>query len=120
MNDKGQIPFDTVEQSVIDRFKYIAAQFPDKEAITDGDQHITYKQLDHQADLIANRILKSETTAGQHALFLETGISQFAAILGILKSGGAYIPIDTSWPAHRIELALSNAEPGVIITKPDM
>ncbi len=116
MNKEGQIPFDTVEQSVVDRFKMIADQFPDKEAITDGDQRITYRELDQKANLLAGEILKSGTSAKQHALFLDTGIDQFVTILGILKSGAAYIPIDTSWPAHRIDLVIKNAQPGVVIT----
>jgi amino acid adenylation domain-containing protein len=111
-----QIPFETLEQSVAGRFERMAGLFPDKEAITCQEQRITYKDLDRQASSLAERIKQSGTPAGQHALFLETGISQFAAILGILKSGAAYVPIDTSWPAHRIELAIKNSQPGVIIT----
>ena len=111
-----QIPLETLEQSVAGRFEKIAGLFPDKEAITYEEQRITYKELDQQASSLAERIKQSGATAGQHALFLETGISQFVAILGILKSGAAYVPIDTSWPAHRIELAIRNSQPGVIIT----
>jgi len=116
MKTTKHIPFETLETSLIERFESIVGMYADKDAIVDGKQKITYKDLDEKASKLALIILEEGSDKRQQALFLENGISQFVAILAILKSGCAYIPVDTSWPAHRIEKVLADSNPGLIIT----
>lgn len=116
MKKEKQIPFRTVNQSIIDRFEYMVSLFPNKVAIKDEDGEITYQDLNNKANVIANNILELKSIQKQAAFFLPDGISQYISLLGILKSGCAYVPLDTSWPAYRVEYAITDSSVVAIIT----
>src|SRR5210317_935817 len=102
MKKNRQIPINTVEIGEVERFDNIAAIFPDKIAIKYKNDSLNYKELMHSMHIIASSIYALGSDQKQVAFFLKFGIQQFASILGILRAGCAYVPIDTSWPAHRI------------------
>ena len=80
-------------------FEEQAARTPDAIALVHGNSSITYAELDTRANAIASGI---EQRGALVPLQLERGIDMMATLLGILKSGNAYVPIDPSFPAERI------------------
>lgn len=116
MKKETHIPIDTVEQSIADRFEFIAERFNNKEAIRDENGIITYGELSKNSNVLANEIIRLNAEQKQIAFFLPNGINQFISIFGILKSGSAYVPLDTAWPSHRVELAIKDSLAAAVIT----
>ncbi|MCP5046244.1 MAG: AMP-binding protein, partial [bacterium] len=79
-----------------------------------GFQHITYKQLDKMSDQIAHYLHDKKNTRPDDrvAILMDRSINLIVAILGILKSGGAYVSIDPSLPAHRTKYIITDAAAG--------
>ncbi|MCK5339238.1 MAG: AMP-binding protein, partial [Bacteroidales bacterium] len=116
MKQEKPIPILNVEQSIAERFDLIAGTFADKLAIRDGNVDLTYRSLQEKANVIANHILALGSGEKQIAFFLSFGSGQMVAILGIIKTGCAYVPLDTSWPAHRVEFSIKDSSAAAIIT----
>ena len=78
---------------------------------------LTYADLNARANILAHRLIRMgvgpETLV---AFYLERSLELVVAILGILKSGGAYLPLDAGSPQHRIQFILDDAQPRVILT----
>jgi amino acid adenylation domain-containing protein len=113
---------DTVAQIPADlcfhhRFEEIARMDPDRVALMVESEGITYAQLDERANRIAKTL--HARGAGPNrlvAVFLPRGADLVAALLGVVKSGAAYIPLDPVYPKGRIESILEDARPVAVIT----
>jgi amino acid adenylation domain-containing protein len=99
-------------------FEAQAARTPDAVAVVFEAERVTYAELDRRAERIAaelaGRGVGPETRV---ALWMERSSALVAAILGILKSGGAYIPLDPSYPAERLELMLGDSGAVLLLTQ---
>jgi len=90
---------------------------PNAVALIQGNQKLTYSQLNQQANQIANYLRKRGV--GPEALVgfcMEQSLGAVVAVLGILKAGGAYVPLDPSYPEHRLEEIASDARPAIAVT----
>ncbi len=93
-----------------------AARRPQAPALTDGGRTLTYRELDRRANGLAWRL--RELGVGPEvpvALHLERGARQVVAILGVLKAGGLYVPLETSLPADRLAYALADSGARVLV-----
>lgn len=89
--------------SLIGGFLSQAARVPDRTAVVSGDSQITFKQLDHLSDRIASALRSEGIGKGDFVgIGLPRSIELIASLLGALKCGAAYIPIDPGYPAARI------------------
>ncbi|MEO0946928.1 MAG: amino acid adenylation domain-containing protein, partial [Cyanobacteria bacterium J06641_5] len=99
-------------------FEQQAAQTPEAIAIDDLNRHLTYTDLDVQANRLSHylqaRGLGPEVTIG---LALERSVDLVVAMLAILKAGGAYIPLDPSYPQARLEFMLQDAKAAMLLTE---
>nr|UDM84244.1 amino acid adenylation domain-containing protein [Streptomyces sp.] len=90
---------------------------PDAVAVVCADQYLTYRQLYDRADRLAADLTRSglgpESLVG---LALPRSADLVVALLGILKSGAGYLPIDPRYPSRRLDFLLSDAAPGLILT----
>ena len=90
---------------------------PHAVALIQGDQKLTYTQLNAEANRLANYLRKRgvglETLVG---LCMEQSLRTVAAILGILKAGGAYVPLDPSYPQARLEEMASDSSLTIAVT----
>ena len=78
---------------------------------------MTYRELDEAANRVANLLAAHGAGPGQHvALLFSRSAEAIVAILAVLKSGAAYLPIDPAVPAARIEFMLTDAAPIAAIT----
>ncbi|GGK46492.1 non-ribosomal peptide synthetase [Streptomyces flaveus] len=96
-----------------------AAATPDAPAVRAGDQVLTYRQLDARASFVARTLIERGVRPGRTvAVLLPRGIDLVVALLGVAKSGGAYIPLDPEHPAERIAAVLADADPVLALTEP--
>jgi len=106
-----------IEQSIPERFEKIVHQYRDRLAVASAKHQFTYDALNRVANRIAHAIL-AECSPGVEpiALLLETDAPVIAAILGVLKAGKIYVPLDSSLPRARLAYILENSQAILLIT----
>ncbi|NTY62682.1 amino acid adenylation domain-containing protein [Mycolicibacterium sphagni] len=93
------------------------ACIPEAVAVTFGDRSCTYRELDEAADRLAHLLAGQGAGPGEYvALLMPRSIEAIVAIMAVLKTGAAYVPIDPAVPAARIEFVLGDAAPIAAIT----
>lgn len=97
-----------------------AKRRPENIAVIFGNQSITYRELDRKSNQVA-RYLKEQGIGKKQVVgvLAERSIESIINIIGILKSGGAYVPIDPAYPESRREYMLTNSECRILL-KPDL
>lgn len=102
-------------------FEEQVAKTPDKVAVVCQNKTITYKELNNRANqlaaLLRKKGVKPDNLVG---IMVERSIEMIVGIIGILKSGGAYIPIDYNYPKDRIEHILSESEALILLTQENL
>jgi amino acid adenylation domain-containing protein len=92
-------------------------QSPEAIAICHEDSAITYGELDRRANQLANYLRRlgagPEVVIG---LYMERSIQAIVGLLGILKAGAAYLPIDPGYPATRLELILKETRVSLVVS----
>jgi amino acid adenylation domain-containing protein len=100
-------------------FEQNAQRAPDAVAIISGDEHISYQSLDRKANQIARHLRKQgvrlETLVG---ICARRSPDFVAAILGLLKAGGAFLPLDPDYPRERLALMIRDTGLQTLITEP--
>ncbi|XXF74928.1 amino acid adenylation domain-containing protein [Myxococcaceae bacterium GXIMD 01537] len=91
---------------------------PDAVAIEHRGEARTYRQLDTEAEALADRLAALGVGPGVRvAICLDRSIAAQLAILATLKAGGAYVPLDPAYPAERLRYMLENAQARVLLTE---
>ena len=102
-------------------FEQQVSRRPDAVALTCDGVSLTYAQVNARANRIARRLIeygvKPETLVG---LCLDRTNEIVIAILAILKSGGAYLPIDLAYPPDRLAFMLEDAQAPVLLTQREL
>ncbi|WP_369173668.1 amino acid adenylation domain-containing protein [Streptomyces sp. R28] len=97
-------------RTLVDVFADSAAGHPDGTAVSDESSRVTYRELDVWSLRIAQRLREHGVAPGDRvALRMEAGCDAIAAILGILRSGAAYVPLDPRNPAERNEFIVGDS-----------
>ena len=98
-------------------FEAQAARTPARVAVSASGAELTYAELEASANRIAQALRLCGATRGQRVgLCLERGADMLAAVLGILKAGAAYVPLDPSFPAARLRFMADDARLAVLVT----
>lgn len=106
-----------VYQSIPDRFEKQVDAHADRVAVGTKWQSFTYGELNHLANRIARSILAASGEAEEPvALFLGGGTSALASILGVLKSGKFFVPLDPAQPEARNRYMLKDSEARIVLT----
>jgi amino acid adenylation domain-containing protein len=94
---------------------------PDAIAAEFRQQGVTYRELDHQAEALAGELRHQGVRDGTRVgIFVERSIDMVAGVLGILKAGGVYVPLDPDFPKDRLKFMASDAEVPVLLTQTRM
>ncbi|MCA9926608.1 MAG: AMP-binding protein, partial [Anaerolineales bacterium] len=95
-----------------------AQRTPGETAVIAENSQLTYRQLDRQVNRIANHLIRLGVQPGQHVgIALNRTPTMIAALLGTLKTGAAYVPLDPNYPAQRLQYMMADAEISVLITE---
>ncbi|MEH2455651.1 non-ribosomal peptide synthetase [Nostoc sp.] len=106
-----------VELSVPERFQKQVDMHPEQIAVKTGEHVFTYNALNQLANRIARAILiKRNRQVEPIAMLFESGAPIIAAILGVLKVGKFYVPLDPSLPQARISYILKDSQAGLLLT----
>ncbi|GAB0154914.1 non-ribosomal peptide synthetase [Chryseobacterium sp. Alg-005] len=105
------------EETLVSLFKKQVSLFPENIAAVFQDQQISYRELDERSNQIANALLTKGVKEGMYVtVWLDRSLEWVIAILGIIKTGAAYVPVDPAYPAKRVEFILSDTSAKVLIT----
>lgn len=120
----GEHPRDTpvhtypVERTLTELFEEQAATVPGRTAVTCGDVRLTYAELNAEANRLARLLTGRGAGPGRVvALALERGVRLLPALLAVLKTGAAYLPLDPGHPAERLRLVVEDAAPVALVTE---
>ncbi|MEV7688954.1 non-ribosomal peptide synthase/polyketide synthase [Streptomyces bungoensis] len=105
------------DRTLVDLFEEQATRTPTAVAVTCGGEHLDYATLDARAGRLAHRLAELGAAPERFvALALPRSSDQIVAILAVLKTGAAYLPIDPASPAERIGRLLADAAPVALVT----
>jgi amino acid adenylation domain-containing protein/thioester reductase-like protein/non-ribosomal peptide synthase protein (TIGR01720 family) len=117
----------TIESSIINSldgvtinelFERVVDENPNCVAVTHhGNEMLTYNELNRRANRFATHLRKNGVARGTVvAIFLPRSIFSVIAMLGVLKSGGIYLPVDVSCPLERVRYYMENSRSSALIT----
>jgi amino acid adenylation domain-containing protein/non-ribosomal peptide synthase protein (TIGR01720 family) len=106
-HDAPRVPQDTLDAA----FERQAAQTPDRIAVTAADGRLTYADLNRRANRLAHRLRSVAGIAPDAtiAVMLGRGTEMAVGLLAVLKSGGAYVPLEPALPRDRVAYIVENA-----------
>lgn len=95
-----------------------ARRTPDAIAAVCGDTDLTYSQLNRRADQLAQHLQSLGAGPGKLVgICVSRSLQMLVGLLGILKSGAAYVPLDPAYPAQRLEYMLGDSGASVLLTE---
>lgn len=105
-------------KTIQELFETQVEKTPDKVAVVYGKHRLTYRELNRKANKLAYSLREKGISRDDRvAILTERNCDTIAAILGVLKAGGAYIPIDSSYPEDRIQYILLDSKAKVLLTQ---
>src|SRR5919199_1248352 len=105
------------EQSIPQRFERQVSRYPARLAVKTKGHQLTYAALNKVANRVARALLAQRGEGSESiALLLEHDALMIATILGVLKAGKVYVPLDPSFPRARNAYILEDSQAGLIIT----
>ncbi|WP_342332931.1 amino acid adenylation domain-containing protein [Pedobacter sp. FW305-3-2-15-E-R2A2] len=109
------------DKTLISLFREQVVRTPDAIAVVHGDIELSYMALDAASDRLAHylRTTSRITHEQRVGILLDRSVQAIVAILGVLKSGGTYVPIDPEYPQERIRYMIEDAEVKVLLTQTD-
>ena len=112
---------DYPNESINQLFELQAAKDPESIAVVSREGDLTYRTLNEQANQIGHYLRKLGVVANKPVgIFMERSPLMTTGILGILKSGGAYLPLDPGYPESRLRHMLDDADISVILTTTEL
>jgi len=113
------IPFPTeaIDQSIPELFEKQVRACPNRLAVRTRHHVFTYDELNRAANRLAHAIVRQRGRGEENiALLFEHGALQIVAILGVLKAGRVYVPLDPSYPGKRLAYMLQDSKAEVLLT----
>ncbi|WP_457934197.1 amino acid adenylation domain-containing protein [Pseudoalteromonas sp. SCSIO 43210] len=116
-NEQLKAPF-TDELCIHEAFELQVAKHPDKIAVVFDSLTLTYNELNQQANALAHHLREQGVGPESHVgIYLERSQFMVVGILGILKSGAAYVPLDISFPVERLNALLDETKINNLVTE---
>ncbi|MEU0337023.1 amino acid adenylation domain-containing protein [Streptomyces sp. NPDC006193] len=107
-----------VDATLTDLFERQARTRPQRVAVSYEGEQLTYAELDARADRLARLLAERGAGPGRVvALALPRGPRLLPALLAVLKTGAAYLPLDPGHPAPRLRLVMDDAAPVLLVTE---
>jgi amino acid adenylation domain-containing protein len=104
-------------KSILDYFQSEAMRSLDFAAVEFEGEKLSYAALEERSNQLANYLIgRGIQTNSLVPLYIERGLEMIIGILGILKSGGAYVPIDTGLPEERLHFMLEDTKATLVVS----
>ncbi|MFE7296373.1 amino acid adenylation domain-containing protein [Streptomyces sp. NPDC057579] len=95
-----------------------AARTPDAVAVTDAERRLTFAELESRANQLAHHLVGLGVGPGTLVgVCADRGVDTVVALLGVLRAGGAFVPLDPAYPAERLATMLADAAVPVVVTE---
>ncbi|MCK4257941.1 MAG: amino acid adenylation domain-containing protein [Halanaerobiales bacterium] len=104
-------------QSLHEKISYVASQMPNKIAIERGNEKVSFMEFEESSNQIANFLSVNIKKNKNIPVMLENSIELIEAILGVIKCGGVFAPIDPEFPESRIKLMIDKIDADWVITR---
>ena len=105
------------ETTLLELFEAQVARRADATAVIFESKRITYRELNSRANQLAHRLQKLGVVRGQRVgLFLPRSSELVVGLLGILKTGAAYVPLDTDCPRDRVAFIAADSDMAALVT----
>ncbi|KFA88774.1 peptide synthetase [Archangium violaceum Cb vi76] len=106
------------EATIHSLFEAQVARTPDSVAVSFGEVSLTYAELERRANRLAHRLLSWGVSRGSAVgLCVERSADLIVGVLGILKAGAAYVPLDPAYPSERLAWMIQDAHVPVLLTQ---
>lgn len=107
-----------VTMCVHQMFEEQAKNAPDAVAVVHESGTVSYRELNHRANRVAGHLRSLGVTAEVRVgLCMQRGLDLVVAILGVLKAGGVYVPLDPNYPAKRLRFMAQDAQISILLTQ---
>lgn len=105
------------DRTVLDMIAEVAARTPDRPAVTFAGRHLTYAELDQASSRLARQLVRRGVQRGAAVgVHLPRSLDLVVAILGILKAGAAYVPLDPAYPRAHLVALIDDTDIATIVT----
>ncbi|GAA1940882.1 amino acid adenylation domain-containing protein [Kitasatospora viridis] len=103
-------------------FERAADAHPGRPAVSDGEHNLSYAELDRRANRLAHALRARGAGPGDRiGMLLERTADVLVTVLGVLKTGAAYVPVDLAAPADRAALVFGDTQVALVVTdRPDL
>ncbi len=109
-------PWRTAGPGLVELFEQAAAAGPHRVAVACGSERLSYGELDAAADLVAGALIAAGTRPEDRVgIYLQRSAGLIVALLGVLKAGAAYVPLDPAYPADRIRFMVEDSRPSCVL-----
>ena len=119
--DWNNTAHDYPQQTIQALFEAQAVRTPEAVAVLDGSQRLTFRELNARGNQIAHYLrslgVVAETLV---AVCLPRSLDLFASLLGILKAGGGYVPLDPAYPKERLAFMLKDSGAAILLTQREL
>lgn len=106
-------------KTVVDLFRDIVGKYPDNVCIVAADKRYTYREIDELSDKLAGFLVQNGISKDKVVgILIPRNEYMVIGALGVLKAGGAYLPLDPSYPAERLNFMLSDSGAKILISDP--
>jgi len=106
------------QDTIVNRFQKIVDQHKHITAVTDQQHGLTYTELNQRANRLAHRLLQQDKQTEQIVgICLDRNIDLVSGLLGILKSGAAYVPLDAEHPEARLAFQIQDSKLTTLVTQ---
>jgi non-ribosomal peptide synthetase component F len=105
------------DKSLIDLFEEQVLKNPEAVAVVYENDRLTYRELNERSNQVAHLLVKMGVKADTLVpICIERSLEMIIGIVGIIKAGAAYVPVDPEYPADRISYMLHDTEATVVLT----
>ena len=113
-NTKVDYPSD---KTIVDLFEEQVEKTPNNVAVVFEDKKLTYRELNEKSNQLARFLIANNvTTADIVGILLDKSLESIISILGILKVGATFLPIDVTYPNERIDYMLRDSKANILLT----
>src|SRR5882762_8873397 len=117
-NTRAEFPKD---KCIHELFEEQVERTPDAIAVVFENEQLTYRELDERVNRLARELqalaVGPDIPVG---LCVERSLEMIIGLLGILKAGGCYVPLDPKYPKERLAFMLADSQPPVLLTQPKL